>query len=263
MKFEIIGDKSKPAVLLIHGMLCTYKDCLPYGKYLSDEYYVIMPTLDGHGNDGTDMPDVKEEAKRIIKFLNENKINHLALLQGSSMGAEVALAVRKEADESNIKIDLCFFDGGPFFDFSPWFRAIMKKKFQKMVKIFDTDDSAEAERKMMESTFLKFVGKDKKNQYEPLVKSMADGRRCFSDKTVDNMVLTCYACKLPEFTEDEQKTFIFFFSKDEPARKSKKRLIKAYPNSEYIDIDGYAHCGYQTMEPKKYSDDLKRYIKKS
>ena len=71
MTFETLGSKSNPAVLLIHGMMCSSKECMPFGKELSDEYYVILPTLDGHGHDGTDLLTVDKEAEKIIKYHKE------------------------------------------------------------------------------------------------------------------------------------------------------------------------------------------------
>ena len=77
MTFNTLGDKQNPAVLLIHGMVSTWKDCEPYGKFLADRYYVIMPTLDGHGHDGTDLLTAEEEAKKLTAYLKENGIQTL------------------------------------------------------------------------------------------------------------------------------------------------------------------------------------------
>ena len=41
MTFNSLGDKTNPAVLLIHGMMCTGKDCEPYGKNLSDRFPLV------------------------------------------------------------------------------------------------------------------------------------------------------------------------------------------------------------------------------
>lgn len=90
---------------------------------------------------------------------------------------------------------------------------------------------------------------------------MVKERRHFSQKTVENLVNICYKCDLPDFTDDEQKSFMFFFAAEEPARKSKKRLIKAYPNAQYKDIKNYGHCSFQAMEPQKYAQMLKDSIK--
>ncbi len=247
--------------MLIHGMISSAADCEPYGRYLADEYYVIMPTLDGHGNDGTDLLPLQGEVDKLVGYLKENGIFSVAMVQGSSMGAEIALAVAKRLEEENIPLTCGFFDGGPFFHFNPFFRAFMHNKFTSLVKVFDTDDHEAAYNGLMNNPFLKFVAKDKAEQYKPLIRSMTSQRRHFSKKTVDNLVRICYKCDLPDFSADAQKRMVFFFSDEEPARKSRTRLMKAYPYADYRDIHGYAHCGYQTAQPEQYAEILRQAIK--
>lgn len=57
MQFTTLGEKSLPAVLLIHGMLSSGDDPLIFGKYLADDYYVISPTLTA-----TQMTEVSSKA---------------------------------------------------------------------------------------------------------------------------------------------------------------------------------------------------------
>lgn len=256
MTFETLGDKTNPAVLLIHGMMCTYRECLIFGKELADEYYVIMPTLDGHAGDGTDLLTVDKEAEKIISYLKEEQIDEIALIQGSSMGAEVALEVKRQVEMNGIKNRICFFDGGPFFHFTPWFRAVMRMRFKKLVKILDTDDPDKALKDMMNNKFVKFVAKDKIKQSEGMIRSLVSEHRTFSDKTIDNMVDICYRCDLPEFNEEVQKSLIFCFGTEEPARKSRERLLKAYPHAQFIDLEGYSHCGFQSTDPAGYAKML-------
>ncbi len=260
MTFTTLGDKQNPAILLIHGMISSAADCEPFGRYLADRYYVIMPTLDGHGHDGTDLLPLEGEVEKLVGYLKENGIPSLAMVQGSSMGAEIALAVAKKLEQENIPFACGFFDGGPFFHFNPVFRAFMHRKFTTLVKIFDTDDHEAAYRKMMNHPFFKFVAKDRAEQFEPLIRSITSERRHYSKKTVRNLVEICYKCDLPTFGTEVQKRLLFFFSDEEPARKSRKRLMKAYPEAQYRDIQGYAHCGYQTVEPEKYAEILRQTI---
>ena len=260
MTFQTLGNPENPAILLIHGMISSWKDCEPYGQFLADDYFVIMPTLDGHGNDGTDLLPLTGEVDKLVGYVKDNGITSLAMVQGSSMGAEIALAVVKALEKENIPVTCGFFDGGPFFHFNPFFRAFMHKKFSSLVKVFDTDNHEAAYQGMMNNPFLKFVAKDKAAQYEPLIRSMTQERRHFSKKTVDNLVKICYKCDLPTFSADAQKHLFFFFSDEEPARKSRKRLMKSYPAATYQDVHGYAHCGYQTAEPDKYAAILKQAI---
>ena len=260
MTFETLGSPASPAVMLIHGMLCTSRDCALFGKYLADEYYVIMPTLDGHGKDGTELVSAREEARKIAAYLEDTGIEELRLLQGSSMGAEVALAVLDELAARGISVGCAFFDGGPFFDFPAVQRAGMYRVFRSLTRIFDTDDPDEAVDKMMDNGFLRFVGGKKAEQFRPLVRSMASERRTFSDETVRGMVDICYHCALPQLDESVQGKMVFFFSKEEPARKSMGRLMKAYPAAKYRDIEGYPHCGLQIKKPAAYAKLLKRFI---
>ncbi|MCR5122971.1 MAG: alpha/beta hydrolase [Ruminococcus sp.] len=260
MTFETLGNIGSPAVVLIHGMLCTAKDCVPFGKYLADEYFVIMPTLDGHGRDGTELVSADEEARKIADYLAENGIKRLALLQGSSMGAEVALAVLAELETRGIEVGCTFFDGGPFFDFIPPKRKMMYKVFRKLTRAFDTDDPEKAADELMNNGFLKFVGGKRTEQFRPMIESMASERRTFSDTTVQGMVDVCYHCALPIFGWETQRRMVFFFSKEEPARKSMARLMKAYPKAKYRAIAGYPHCGLQVNKPRVYAELLGFFI---
>ncbi len=260
MTFETLGEKRNPAVMLIHGMISSGSDCEPFGRYLSDAYYVIIPTLDGHDNDGTDLLPLDGEVDKLVGYLRENGIDSLAMVQGSSMGAEIALALAKRLEEEQIPVTCGFFDGGPFFHFNPVFRAFMHRKFTSLCGIFDTDDHEAAYNGLMNHPFLRFVAKDKAAQYEPLIRSMTRRRRHFSRQTVKNLVDICYKCDLPSFSPEAQKHLFFFFSDEEPARKSLKRLKKAYPEAAFRDIHGYAHCGYQTAHPEEYSLLLRQSI---
>lgn len=259
MQFTTLGNKNSPAVMLIHGMLSSGNDPLIFGKFLADEYYVISPTLDGHSNDGSELESAEKEAEKICRYLEKRGINELALIQGSSMGAEVALAVRSECKRRGINVGHCFFDGGPFFDFAPIKRAVMIQVFRRLIKLLDGEPDEVFDR-LNKNGFVKFVARDKLEDFRPILISMANNKRTFSSKTIKGMVKTCYNCKLPVLTEEEQKDLVFFFSLEEPARQSKPRLKKAYPYAKYRDVRGYAHCGLQFKRPRTYATLLKEVI---
>ena len=44
MTFQIIGDKSNPAILFFHAMGVTGESSMPVAEHLKDRYYCIMPT---------------------------------------------------------------------------------------------------------------------------------------------------------------------------------------------------------------------------
>lgn len=257
MIFETLGDKSKPAILLIHGMFCSGSSCKLFAKYLENDYYIILPTLDGHYNNSPDYISKEEEAGKILDYLRKNGIQRIALLQGTSMGAEVAMEIKRQ---SNIRIDKCFFDGGPFFDFPKWFKKIMEKKFKGMANVLSSDDPQKAADDMMNNVFVKWLAGKDTDKYKKILADMTQAKKSFSDTTVKNVTETCYAFKLPDFDTETQKSFLFFFSSDEPAHMSKKRLVKKYGNANFKDIKDYGHAGFQMAEPKKYAELLHSYI---
>ena len=257
MKFDVLGNKSNPAVLFIHGMFCNGDSVKYFAKYLQEDYYIILPTLSGHYEGSEDYISKEEEARRILHYLHEQGIEKLAMLQGTSMGAEVALEVARIAD---LPIEHYFFDGGPFFNFPKWFKAIMRKKFKGFLRICKGKTEEEAFQDLMKNGFVKWlIGKDKES-YKMMLSDFSAVCDSVTDTTICNVTETCYACKLPDFEEEIQRRFIFFFSEKEPAHMSKKRLMKKYKSAIYRDMPDMGHCGFQIGKPKEYAEYLKQIM---
>ena len=51
MKFHEFGDKNLPPILLIHGGGSSWWNYLRQARILSKDYRVILPTLNGHGEE--------------------------------------------------------------------------------------------------------------------------------------------------------------------------------------------------------------------
>ena len=51
MKFHEFGDKNLPSILLIHGGGSSWWNYLRQARILSEEYRIILPTLNGHGEE--------------------------------------------------------------------------------------------------------------------------------------------------------------------------------------------------------------------
>lgn len=51
MIFHEFGDKNLPHILLIHGGGSSWWNYLRQAQMLSDKYHVILPTLNGHGEE--------------------------------------------------------------------------------------------------------------------------------------------------------------------------------------------------------------------
>ena len=60
------GDRSKPHILLIHGMWMIHEMMLPYVDKLRDDYHIIAPDLTGHGSDTGRFESAQKEASEIV-----------------------------------------------------------------------------------------------------------------------------------------------------------------------------------------------------
>ena len=94
MKFHEFGDKSFPHILLIHGGGNSWWNYLRQAKMLSEKYHVILPTLDGHGEEcKKDYISTENSAKQIIDYIKENCDGKLFAIGGVSLGGQIAMEV--------------------------------------------------------------------------------------------------------------------------------------------------------------------------
>jgi pimeloyl-ACP methyl ester carboxylesterase len=114
MRFDVVGDPGNPMVLMLPGSFCTGDTLRPIADRLSGSYCVVLVTLDGHVRGGGDYLSKEDATDKVVGWLRDRGVGHLAMAHGTSMGAINALDI---AREGSIASDVWFFDGGPFFDF--------------------------------------------------------------------------------------------------------------------------------------------------
>lgn len=97
MKFHEFGKKTNPHIMLIHGGGNAWWNYLRQAQTLSRDYHVILPTLDGHGEEhDTDYVSTEERAKNLIRYIDENCEGHLFFLSGVSLGGQIVIEMLSE-----------------------------------------------------------------------------------------------------------------------------------------------------------------------
>ena len=92
MKFHKFGDKNLPPVLLIHGGGSSWWNYLRQARILSHKYHVILPTLNGHGEEyQLDYVSTEDSALEILDYIKENCGGKLFALGGVSLGGQIAM----------------------------------------------------------------------------------------------------------------------------------------------------------------------------
>lgn len=92
MKFHEFGDKNLPSILLIHGGGSSWWSYLRQARSLSEEYRVILPTLNGHGEEyQLDYVSTEDSALEILDYIKANCGGKLLAIGGVSLGGQIAM----------------------------------------------------------------------------------------------------------------------------------------------------------------------------
>ena len=86
------GDKKFPHILLIHGGGNSWWNYLRQARILSDTYHVILPTLDGHGEEyQKEYISTENSAHQIMDYIKNNCDGKLFAVGGVSLGGQIAI----------------------------------------------------------------------------------------------------------------------------------------------------------------------------
>lgn len=261
MIFETIGDRKNPVIIMLNGSFSTGAGLSHIAEMLSDKYYIILPTYDGHHEGGGIFTTRLEQAKKIIEYLKKENIQHIALIQGASMGAEVALTLASLLIKTNIQVDKYLFDGGPFFHFPKWFRLVMRFKFRSMVHQAQYGSLEEIIERFSNNRMVQWMIHGDISPYKWFIKGLADAAPYMSDESINNESDACYTFDYPSVPIEEQKKYIFIWSKNEPAFKSYKNVKKYYPYAKYSSPGELGHCGFISRQPERYARFLNKLAK--
>ena len=92
MKFHEFGDKNLPPILLIHGGGSSWWSYLRQARILSHKYHVILPTLNGHGEEfQKDYISTEDSAQEILNYVRQNYDGKLFAIGGVSLGGQIAM----------------------------------------------------------------------------------------------------------------------------------------------------------------------------
>lgn len=92
MKFHELGDKNRPHIMLIHGGGNSWWNYLRQARALAERYHVILPTLDGHGEEHlTEYVSTEDTADKLMDYIEGSCGGRLFLLGGVSLGGQIVM----------------------------------------------------------------------------------------------------------------------------------------------------------------------------
>lgn len=154
MQFKVLGEKGKPIVVMLTGSFCP-GECLDYIYSRMKNYYIIVPTYNGHYKDSNDFTTRENEAREIREYLYGLGIERIHLIYGQSMGAEIGVELYRQLSSEGIIVSNLFFDGAPMVPY------LSKNTLKNEVECCYTFDFPMLDCDMQKNTYF-FYGKDEK-----------------------------------------------------------------------------------------------------
>lgn len=234
--------------------------CLEYiYSKLYHDFYIIVPTYNGHYEGSGDFTTRQNEAAEIVQCLIDNNISHVKIIYGQSMGAEIGMELISQLGSAGIGFDSAFFDGGPFISLSKAYKAFMYFKFRTMINIIRNKSVDE----LLKWKFLNQFTNGDTASLRGLIESVASISPYLSDKSIKNETECCYTFDFPVMDKKTQNKLYFFYAREEKACKTCFKSVKnAYPHAHFKVVKGYGHMTYSVRNTNAYVRCLKRICSK-
>jgi len=94
MLFKEFGNKNAPVFVALHGGGLSWWSLQKVIDILKTDYYVIVPVIDGHGEDNaTTFISIQDSAQKLIAYIDRNFNGQVFTLSGLSIGAQLVTEV--------------------------------------------------------------------------------------------------------------------------------------------------------------------------
>ena len=242
MKFYEYGDKKSPSILLIHGAGWSYWLYLQEARLLQHQYHVILPVIDGHGEEaGVPYTSTEKIADQLLDYIDHNCGGKLFALSGVSLGGQIAIELLSRradlAEKAIIESGLCI--PQPFllkysrFVYKHFGKWIFSKKFNQwaltmLPKQMHLPDEIQA-------LYLRDI---------PAVKV----------ETMNRIFETYYHYQLKDNLKDSQADIIYWYgNKELKCIIQSGVLFKSYVEKcQLIELPGYRHSEISAYHPEEW-----------
>lgn len=225
MEFYEFGHENNKKLLLIHGMMTTWKMSYDsFIQYASKQYQIIVVALDGHNPvEESTFESLRKEADTIENYLERNFNGRIFAVYGSSLGGTIVLHLLAN---QKVMIEKAILDGTYAIDYGVFAKSATKIMTAITKKIVN------GESKLMN----KMMGIENKDSISELMYTGV------SKESLMNCYQESYSFHLPEYLGKTKTDVEFWFGSKEKfppqlAKKIKKQLPK-------LKIKVFERCGH-------------------
>ena len=256
MNFHEFGDKSLPHILLIHGGGNSWWNYLRQAQLLSEQYHVILPTLDGHGEEyQKEYVSTEQSAQEILEYIKDQCDGHVFAIGGVSLGGQIVMELLSLdshiAEKAIIDGSLC----------------IPQPKLAKMslffVKCFGklmfSRSACKMQLKLMRRMYPKMAYPEELERYY-----LEDMPR-LPIQTLETIYKTYMAkYKLKPAISDSSAQVLYIYGEKEMkcVKESAKLFQKMHPNCTLYEAKGYNHGYLSTYLPVEWMELVMPFLER-
>lgn len=87
------GTNKKDTIILLHGGGLSWWNYREVAELLQEEFHIILPILDGHTGSDRPFTSIEDNAKEIIRYIDEKCGGSVLMMGGLSLGGQVLLEI--------------------------------------------------------------------------------------------------------------------------------------------------------------------------
>ncbi|MDF2944452.1 MAG: multidrug transporter [Herbinix sp.] len=248
MKFYEYGDRQLPQIMLIHGGGNSSWMFEKQALQLQKDYCVILPVLDGHGEEKSiTYSSTQEQANKIIHYIDEMCGGHLFAIGGASLGSQIAMEVLSRRTDF---INKAILESGICTAKPRLAKMVCNKWMIKAMSI---------------SYNMKWMVRWSCRQYgwpEELLNQFIEDAKALSDESNVNLYHTYLNYNIPKsLSNTKAKVLLLYGSKEKGMmKKDVLEAAKTIPESIVEELVGYNHCGFSLGNPIGYVEKLRSFL---
>lgn len=235
MIFKNYGNPEKPWYILIHGGFLGEWSLRNVVSELKEQYFVVTPELQGHGDDIDSLfIGIEQTAKIIINHIEKNCKSRVAVIGGFSVGAQVTSEILMQ--DPNIS-EYAVIESG-CENRIPVPKSIVKLMF-----------------KIKNGKFYKSFLDDVCPLPQEMIGSFNTNYSLMSKETLINTAYNNFVHRSDKRLAKCQAKVLIMYGSDEPnvMKRAAIRMNKIIPKSCVFTVHGFKHGGISIWNPKAYS----------
>ena len=243
MRFEVIGSREKPVILMMGWPFSTPACLRPAAEKLQD-FCVILPCWDGEDDSKVAFTGRQDQAAQILSWLQQQEIRQVAVLVGISMGAAVAMDLASLMEKTGmVQPGAILCDSGTFRRRGWITRILRSMAVRHMMRLRKKGTEEEAVSAMLQSRAVRLLTGRNAIAFLPLLTDMVHIADKLSGRTIRAQQKACCTFDWPQLSEALERRTVFTYASDDPSRFALRQLREQYPRAVYHTFGKLGHGG--------------------